>query len=165
MNLHIQIQALNESTDDLAKATTIRDKVKLADRIYGILSECEKLVEHFVVTEIGMSNGHKRPQEDHKPSEHAIRKQPAISTGKEFKSLTLAEIGKTLLEEYGTLHGSAIEKRAKAGGFKSDSKHFQSYLAVAFKRAGGFKNLGKNTWVLDQNTPPANRTTEVVSSS
>lgn len=156
MNLHIQIQALDESTSALAKATSVREKVRLADRIYGILSECEKLVEHFVVTEIGINNGHgARPQKDSKPSEHGSQNQFRSPAGKEFKDLTLAQIGKRLLEEHGTLHGSEIEKRAKAGGFKSDSEHFQSYLAVAFKRVGGFENLGKNTWKLNPNIRPS----------
>ena len=155
MNLHTQIQALDESTSELAKATSIRDKVRLADRIYGILSECEKLVEHFVVTEIGMNNGHRRSQEEPKPSERRNQNQSRNPTGKEFKDLTLAQIGKRLLEEHGTLHGSEIEKRAKAAGFKSDSEHFQSYLALAFKRAGGFENLGKNTWMLNPNVLPS----------
>src|ERR1017187_10806977 len=118
MNLHTQIQALDESTSELAKATSIRDKVRLADRIYGILSECEKLVEHFVVTEIGASNGHVRPpKDDFKASGQGSQKN---LTRKEFKDLTLAQIGKRLLGEHDTLHGSEIEKRAKAGGFKSE---------------------------------------------
>ena len=159
MNLQTQIQALDESTGALAKASSVREKVRLADRIYGILSECEKLVEHFVVTEIGASNSNVRPpKDDSKASEHGSQKNP---TGKEFKDLTLAQIGKRLLEEHGTLHGSEIERRAKTGGFKSESENFQSYLAVAFKRVGGFENLGKNTWKLNPNIPPAERPVRV----
>jgi hypothetical protein len=158
MNFQTQIQALEKSTTDLAKAASIRDKVRLADQVYGILSECEKLVEHFVVTEIGTSNGHRNSQEDPKPRERRSPKQPAKPTalaGRKFADLTLAQIGKQLLEEKGgTIHGSEIEKLAKAGGFKSTSEHFQSYLAVAFKRVGGFENLGKNTWKLNPNVPP-----------
>src|ERR1039457_4238062 len=102
-----------------------------------------------------MNSGHGRSQKDPRPSEHGSQDQFRNPTGKEFKDLTLAQIGKRLLEEHGTLHGSEIEKRAKAGGFKSDSEHFQSYLAVAFKRAGGFENLGKNTWMLNPNVLPS----------
>ena len=158
MNLKTQIRALEESTNALAKAASVRDKVSLADRIYRILAECETLVERFVVTEIG-SNGN-RPgagEEDSTHSEPGSQNQFKKPTGKEFKDLTLAQIGKKLLEERGMLHGSEIEKRAKAGGFKSDSEHFQSYLAVAFKRAGGVENVGKNRWNLNPNIQPGGK--------
>src|ERR1017187_765069 len=90
MNLQTQIQALDESTSALSKAASVREKVKLADQIYGILSECEKLVEHFVVTEIGAGNGQGHPLKDSKTSEHGIQ-NPKTPTGKEFKDLTRSE--------------------------------------------------------------------------
>lgn len=69
--------------------------------------------------------------------------------GKPFKDLTLARVGRILLSEHGTMHGSEIERLAKQGGFKSKADRFQSYLAVAFKRDGGFENTGGNNWILN----------------
>jgi hypothetical protein len=70
------------------------------------------------------------------------------SAGKRFQGFTLAEVGRMLLEEHGSLHGKKIEEMAKAGGFKGGTKNFQNYLPVAFKRDGGFENIGGNTWKL-----------------
>jgi hypothetical protein len=69
---------------------------------------------------------------------------------KRFRSLTLAEVGKILLAENGSLHGKKIEELAKAGGFKGGAKNFQNYMPVAFKRDGGFVNIGGNTWKLKE---------------
>jgi hypothetical protein len=71
-----------------------------------------------------------------------------------FRDFTLATIGRMLLTEHGTLHGKEIERRAKAGGFTGGTKHFQNYMPVAFKRAGGFENIGGNTWKLNEEVPP-----------
>ena len=150
MDLHSQIQDLNESVEDLAKAVSIREKVSLANRAFEILS----LIEGFIASELSI-NGHKPmlQEESTAVTERKGRKSQAPE-GREFRGLTLAEIGKLLLQEHGTLHGLEIEKRAKAGGFKTNAKHFQSYLAVAFKRAGGFENIGKNTWRLNPAIQP-----------
>jgi hypothetical protein len=146
VNLRDQVQALDASAQELSKASSIRDKVRCADRIYEILAECEKLVEHFVVTEIGSSNGHGPSRQAPKHKGGRPRKTP-----RRFKNMTLAEIGKVLLKEHGTLHGSKIESFAKNGGFKSkNAEHFQSYLAVAFKRDGSFVNTGRNNWKLKE---------------
>jgi hypothetical protein len=72
----------------------------------------------------------------------------------QFKASTLAQIGKLLLAEHGTLHGKDIEKLAKAGGFKGGTKNFQNYMPVAFKRAGGFENVGGNRWKLNDAVEP-----------
>jgi len=66
-----------------------------------------------------------------------------------FKGKGLADVGRILLRENGIMHGKEIEAAAKEGGFKSKSNHFQSYLAVAFKRDGGFVNVGGNRWKLE----------------
>src|ERR1035441_8096786 len=66
----------------------------------------------------------------------------------QFKNLTLAKIGRRLLAEHGKLHGKEIERLAKAGGFKGGKENFQNYMPVAFKRDGGFENVGGNTWRL-----------------
>jgi hypothetical protein len=72
----------------------------------------------------------------------------------QFKKITLAQIGKLLLAEHGTLHGKDIEKLARAGGFKGGAKNFQNYMPVAFKRAGGFENIGGNKWRLNDTVKP-----------
>jgi hypothetical protein len=99
---------------------------------------------------IGAPNGHKTARS----SKDAA--QPKRPTGpKPFKELSLANVGKILLRDQGTLHGSDIERLAKDGGFKSESENFQAYLAVAFKRAGGFENIGRNQWKLNPKVPPS----------
>ena len=72
----------------------------------------------------------------------------------QFKKSTMAQTGKLLLAEHGTLHGKDIEKLAKAGGFKGGTKNFQNYMPVAFKRAGGFENIGGNKWRLNDAVEP-----------
>jgi hypothetical protein len=67
-----------------------------------------------------------------------------------FRDLTLAQIGKLLLKERGELHGKDIERLAREGGFKHGTKKFQNYLPVAFKRDGGFVNVGGNRWKLKE---------------
>lgn len=146
MDLRDQVQALDASAQELSKASSIRDKVRCADRIYDILAECEKLVERFVVTEIAATNGHGFSKRSPKHKIGGPRKGPQM-----FKDMTLAEIGKALLKTHGSLHGSKIEQLAKEGGYKSENaEHFQSYLAVAFKRDGGFVNTGRNNWKLKE---------------
>jgi hypothetical protein len=75
-------------------------------------------------------------------------------SGKRFRDSTLAEIGRVLLAEHDVLHGRDIERLAKAGGFQARTKNFQNYVPVAFKRAGGFENIGGNRWKLNPNVPP-----------
>jgi hypothetical protein len=71
-----------------------------------------------------------------------------LNSPKRFRGLTLAQVGRMILKEYPSLHGKKIEELAKAGGFKGGTKNFQNYLPVAFKRDGGFENIGGNTWRL-----------------
>jgi hypothetical protein len=65
-----------------------------------------------------------------------------------FRGLTLATIGKMLLANGGTLHGKEIERLARAGGYKGGIDNFQNYMPMAFKRDGGFENIGGNNWKL-----------------
>lgn len=75
---------------------------------------------------------------------------------KRFLESDLAEVARILLGEHNgeVLHGSEIEKLAKAGGYESTSQHFQSYLAIALQRAGGFENIGGNRWRLNDQIKP-----------
>lgn len=152
MNLESQVRTLEALTGDLAKAVTIREKVKLADRIFETLGQCEKIVEQFIVTDMtGRENGNGR----HNPPEQLAATRD--TTGKQFRGLKLADVGKLIIAERGTLHGKDIEAIAKAGGFKTGGSNFQSYLAVAFKREGGFENIGQNRWKLNESIPPGSR--------
>src|ERR1022692_3836193 len=72
---------------------------------------------------------------------------------KRFKDLTLAEVGRILLEENDVLHGKEIETLAKVGGFLGGTGKFQNYLPVALKRAGGFENIGGNPWRINASIP------------
>jgi hypothetical protein len=91
-------------------------------------------------------------QKETKRADSQITEQPHVLHQKRFKDLTLAAIGRVLLGEHETLHGKEIERLAKAGGFKGGAKNFQNYMPVAFKRAGGFENIGGNTWKLKEST-------------
>jgi hypothetical protein len=98
---------------------------------------------------VGTPNGHT----------HIVSpKEPLVRANtKRFRDVHLATAAKTLLEEYGTLHGKKIEELLKAGGFESRIDNFQNYLPVALKRAGGFENVGGNTWQLNQGIQPKKR--------
>ena len=158
MKLDMQVRSLEALAADLLKATSVKDKIHLADRIFETLSECEKMVERFIV--INMANGDtstSKPAAQSVPALHAPAAHIEVSE-KQFKGMALADIGKVLLAGEGrVLHGKEIERLAKAGGLKSNSENFQSYLAVAFKRAGGFENVGKNNWRLNDAIPPETR--------
>lgn len=71
-----------------------------------------------------------------------------------FADKHLADVGKAILLEYGEMHGKKIEQIAKKGGYKSKSKTFQTYLRIAFERAGGFQNIGGNVWRLNESVQP-----------
>jgi hypothetical protein len=79
----------------------------------------------------------------------AVPQTSNTTPGRRFRNLPLADIARVLLTEHGTLHGKEIQKLALAGGFKGSVKHFQTYMPTAFKRAGGFENMGKNRWRLN----------------
>jgi hypothetical protein len=150
LNLQNQVQALDALASNLTKATSIRDKVKLADRIFGTLSECESLVERFITTELAGTNGNRsRTQAKSVPQQGSHNADACIQT-KRFRKMTLGQIGRMLLKERGVLHGKEIERLAKEGGYKSKGKHFQSSLATAFKREGNFENMGRNRWKLKE---------------
>src|ERR1039457_2201499 len=119
MDLTTQIQALQAMACNLGSATSVREKVKLADHIFEVLSECEKLVEGFIVTELSTTNGSNRNHQVEKSSAQQTEKPTApIVTSKRFKGMTLADVGRILLKESAVLHGKEIETLAKGGGFK-----------------------------------------------
>jgi hypothetical protein len=173
VTIESQVQALQALIDNLAKAVTLRDKIRLADRIYEALGECERLVDKFISETVGAENsgrksmadaaGEKENPEPPLRREVAERREPSgyrEPSPKQFRGMKLADIGRMLLKDRGVLHGSEIERLAKAGGFKSSARTFQPYLSVAFKREGGFENIGKNRWKLNESVPPGDRADE-----
>lgn len=152
MDLKTQVQALEAMANNLTRATSVREKVRLADRIFEALGECEQLVENFIVTGLAGTNGSKKSNQSEEPKTGMASdtRTATGTTSKQFKNMTLADVGRDLLKERGVLHGKEIETLAKSGGFKSNASNFQSYLAVAFKRDGGIVNIGKNRWKLKE---------------
>jgi hypothetical protein len=152
LDIHSQVRTLESLAGDLAKAASIREKVELGARIFGALAECEKLVERFMISEMATdsSDDNARDKREARADESHYREPNA----RQFRDMKLSDIGSVLLRERSELHGKEIERLAKAGGFKSTGKSFQGYLAVAFRRAGGFRNIGKNRWRLDPTVPP-----------
>jgi hypothetical protein len=176
VTIEAQVQALQALIDNLAKAGPLREKIRLADRIYAALGECERLVDKFISDTVGggekaaakstaepaedsRSNGQSRAEKADAPSLAPASgyKDPGP---RQFRGMKLADVGRALLKDRGVLHGSEIERLAKAGGFKSTAKSFQPYLSVAFKREGGFQNIGKNRWKLNESIPAEGRNGE-----
>ncbi|HYL77782.1 MAG TPA: hypothetical protein VEU96_26440 [Bryobacteraceae bacterium] len=137
----------DDKVDVVAKAIAARQE---ADQLRGeaiakLLEQREQLQENLKL--LGYTGNQPLNGHGGRSATIAIQQRKA-EQGKRFKKLTLAQIGKILLAEHGSLHGTKIEELAKAGGFKGGTKHFQNYMPVAFKRDGGFVNVGKNTWTL-----------------
>ena len=57
MNLRTLVAKLEALSNNLEFAQSVRERVRIADRIYEALNEIEQRVETFVVKEIGQSNG------------------------------------------------------------------------------------------------------------
>lgn len=144
MDLKPVVAKLDVLATNLAAAKTIRDRVRISDRIFETLAEVERQVESFVVTEIGQSNSH-RPVASTRDAEEQR------SAGR-FGGQSLTRAAAILLREHGVLHGKEIERRLKEGGYASSAKKFQTTMRVAFKRHGGFENIGGNRWKLREMT-------------
>lgn len=155
MALDLNVRALETLLENLSGATSTKDKVRIANRIYDTMSLFEMTVEECVKGAMDSNGGAKnRP-----PTPVVTPPQyPNIAAAKKYRNMKLADIGRSLLQERGVLHGKEIERLAKDGGFKSENRsNFQSYLAVAFSRAGGFQNIGKNQWRLNPGVPALDR--------
>jgi hypothetical protein len=146
MNLKTVVAKLEALSNNLEVAQSVRERVRIADRIYEALNEIEQRVETFVVKEIGQSNG----------SLNALRATVVPSSGDStdakgrFSEMSIAGAAKILLKEHGVLHGKEIEKLLRSGGYESNSKKFQTTMVVALSRDGGFVNIGKNRWKLKE---------------
>jgi hypothetical protein len=146
MNLKNLVAKLEALSDNLEFAQSVRERVRIADRIYEALNEIEQRVETFVVKEIGQSNG----------SINTLKSKVVESSGEtpnkngRFADLSIAGAAKILLKEHGVLHGKEIEKLLTTGGYLSNSKKFQTTMVVALRRDAGFVNIGGNRWKLKE---------------
>jgi hypothetical protein len=152
--IETQVKALEALATNLANAKSVREKISSAHNIFATLAECEKLIEKFIVSDIALLSGNANSEERQKVAPPVTRidadkQNAAVTDPNRFAAMALADIGRELLSDGRTMHGLEIERIAKTGGFKSDAVHFQSYLSVAFKRRGGFENVGKNNWRLN----------------
>lgn len=154
MNLKTLVARLEALSNNLETAQTVRERVRIADRIYDALNEIEQGVETFVVKEIGQSSNAAETLKS-----MAVKPSDENKTEKKgrFRHLTIAEAGKILLKEHGVLHGKEIEKLLIDGGYKSKSEKFQNTMVVAFRRDGGFENIGGNRWKLKDVQLPIQR--------
>ena len=147
MNLKTLVVKLEALSANLEIASSIRERVRIADRIYDALNEIEQQVERFVVQEIGQSFS---SVETFKGK--AVKSTNGVTqeNSGRFEQLSIAEGAKILLREHGVLHGKDIERLLKSGGYTSNSKKFQTTMVVALMRDGGFVNIGKNRWKLKE---------------
>src|ERR1035441_5695671 len=136
MDLTPLVQKLGVLSTNLAGTTSIRERVSIADRIFSVLGDIEGQVEQFVVNELGQVRT-------------AVPSTVSVSKDR-FRGMTIAEGGRMLLREHGQLHGKEIERLLKEGGLQSRAEHFQSTIFVAFRRDGGFQNIGGNNWRLKE---------------
>jgi hypothetical protein len=156
MNLSNQPEEHSENGRDVvaeALASVKKTEELREAAIRHLLAQRDKIESNLKTlgyTAPGSLNGHVK----HLPDNPGVTRE--VSSGaKRFKDRGLAEVGKIILQEHGApLHGKEIERLAKAGGYRSESEKFQNYMPVAFKRAGGFENIGKNTWRLNENIAP-----------
>jgi len=139
MNLKTLVERLEALSNNLQVAQTVRERVRIADRIYEALNEIEQRVETFVIKEIGQPTN---AAETLKSKAVKLSGDDKTEKKDRFKRLTIAEAGKVLLKERGVLHGKEIENLLIEGGYKSKSEKFQNTMVVAFRRDGGFENIG-----------------------
>jgi len=142
----VNVPDMFKEADELQqKADALREQAiqSLIARRQALLAECQTINEQLQKNGYLDSNGTHNRVNGHAPKTHG-------PSQKRFATMKLADIGVTLLKEYESLHGTEIEQMAKAGGFKSKTDQFQNLLQVTFKRHGGFRNVGKNTWRLTE---------------
>jgi hypothetical protein len=157
MKMKESIQRLDTYAEGFLHAPHFRARVHLAEHLYDVLDEIYEEIERIVVKGEAMPEGESEeidptsiiPREE-LPLNH--RDEPRIAKPLRFRRTTIAQGARTLLQTHGQLHGKDIEKLLKEGGYKSNAEHFQSSLAVALGRDGGFENIGGNTWKLTTKT-------------
>ncbi len=147
----------NRESDVVAEALSYARK---AEELRGIaikhLLEQQSQIENNLkalghpLSTNGNGLNHKPITDNQKPDRPAQKEH--LSSTKRFKDVKLAEIGRILLKEHKSLHGTEIEQLAREGGFKGSENHFQNYLRVAFGRDQGFEKIGRNVWKLKEHT-------------
>ncbi len=162
MELKEAIHLLDAYADGFLDAPYFRARIHMAGHLYDTLDEIFSEIERLVVKgyKVSKTQPDESKQLDSMPAtvphretlslDH--REEPKIARPLRFRKVTIAQGTKALLEERGQLHGKEIEKLLKEGGYKSEADHFQSSLAVALGRDGGFENIGGNTWRLKPGT-------------
>ena len=130
------------------RGTAIKQLLEQRERIQEALKTLGYLAPASAIS--GNGNTHSPNKADAGKNAASPPAEQAHHARQRFKDLKLAEVGKILLKENGSLHGKDIEKLAKAGGFKGGVNGFQNYMPVAFKRDGSFVNIGGNTWKLKE---------------
>lgn len=156
-----QMEHIEQSSDVVAEAIACAKKASelRGAAIEKLLEQREKIDRDLKTLgyEPASPNGHGpllNAQKKALAPDSRATEQPHIQHSKRFKDLTLAAIGQVLLSEHAVLHGKEIESFARSGGFQGGTENFQNYLPVAFKRAGGFENIGGNRWKLNKEIPP-----------
>jgi hypothetical protein len=142
---------MSQTVDVVEKAISLAKEAEQfrAVAIEQLLAQQSQIQQHLAALGYTGKNG---------SDGHSVESNVTPSS-KRFRGMTLVAVAKILLEEHGELHGKRIEELGKAGGFKANAKNFQGYLPVAFSRAGGFENVGKNTWKLNPSVQPIRQRT------
>lgn len=163
MKLKEAIRQLDAYADGFLDAPHFRARVHMAGHLYDTLDDIYSEIERIVVKrERGLDEIRETAQIESDPAAPQLsspetlpvnhRDEPRIAKPLRFRNRTIAEATRKLLEERGQLHGREIERLLKEGGYESTAEHFQSSLAVALGRDGGFENIGGNTWRLKPST-------------
>jgi hypothetical protein len=143
-DIKVLIQKLDALADELLTAPHFRARVHMAEHVYDALGDITQSVEETVKTTADKAV--EVSDDPEIPTDHMDEQKPVRPL--RFRKLTLVQAARIVLKEHGQLHGTEIDRLVKEGGYKSKAEHFQSTLAVAFRRDGGFENVGENTWRL-----------------
>jgi hypothetical protein len=147
MDLKALAQKLEAFADGFMTAPYFRARVHFAEHIYDTLDEINDEVQRVLVgNKPGAEGAEVKPHPDRNGLPQNHRDEAKVIGPLRFRKKTLAEATRELLRDSGQLHGKEIEKLIKEGGYRSTAEHFQSSLAVALKRDGGFENVGENVW-------------------
>ena len=143
---------------ELLDAEPFMKKVHFADHLQTAWFQLKDEIEHFIKTgEVKLAREKNITNE--RPSSKQLRivkgddlheSHPKPDLGLRFRNVTMADGAALLLAEHKQLHGKKIEELLKAGGYRSKSQFFQNVLDSTFKRDGRFRNLGRNTWELNE---------------
>jgi len=158
MSLKSLIQQLDAFAESFNSAPHFRARVHFAEHIYDALDDISKELEATIAAPHHERRKRETESRAHRnlqlvlPEDHRDEPSSPPSPAR-FREKTLVQAARVLLGDHGQLHGKAIEDLLKAGGYETTAEHFQSSMAVAFKRDGGFENVGGNLWRLRAPSP------------